>query len=323
VRQLQRYASNPVITKGSTYDGWPADALAAPGWCWNADDEVFALTVSAWDDTAEEWASVFFTSTDLVTWSYVTGSLKTPSGSNLHGNAGLEYFDGEYWWANCPNATNIEILHGTDLVNWTNDGGVTPGGGVGNDASLRVNPHNGKLELWYMEPSVPRDVMMSDTPDGVTWTDRGVFLSGANNFSVDFGEPDVFYPTGSTARYMLFDGVSVVGLSGQRHSWLAVSADRDTTWEILGSVLGPSQVNAWENVNVFDNASAGVFDLGSGPRLYSLYAGGDVASATDGTNSSIGLTSHEWVSGHPAAKRFGGVSFGPGFAQGVSGMKGW
>lgn len=293
MRQFTRQQSTPVLAKGATYDGWVADALAAPAVCWNPDDGVFAMTVSFWDDTAGEWASGFFTSTDLVTWGYVSGSLKTPTGSNyILGNAGLEYFEGEYWFAyneyeTAPN-NRVKVSHSTDLVSWTDLGAVSVGPTAQADPSLRVNPTSGLLELWLIDQS-DRSAWMLDSPDGSAWTSRGQFLDGALPYDTNFGEPDVFYLPGDAGRYMLYDGAVE---SGRRHLFLAYSAGQDTSWETLGSVLGPSAVNSWENVNTFDAACAGVFDVGDGDRIYLLYAGGDVVAATDDTSSSIGLA---WV----------------------------
>lgn len=290
--QFVRAQTTPVIAKGATYDGVFADALAAIAYCW--DGTRFVATVSVWNTAAGKWYSIFLTSADLVTWAYVTGSLRSPSGGNvILGNGGIAWFGGKYWFAynEYGGAADVLISHSTDLLTWTDLGAIVPRT-TGEDASqydphLVVNPYSGLLECWFVG-SNNRKVLMADSPDGSTWTARGVFLDGALPFDQDFGEPSAFYP-GDGSRCLICDG----GVdSGHRHTFLFRSAARDTTWVVGGSINGPSTVNAWENVQTFDGACDAVYDLGDGPRVYMLYAGSDVVSATDNTDSSIGLAYH-------------------------------
>lgn len=308
--QFTRQQNTPVLERGSTYDGWVAYAIAAPSVCYNDDDEIYVMVVSLWDDVRGKWATAFFTSIDQGKsdpWTYVSGSLIEPSGSNyILGNGGIEYFLGEYWISFSqyigPGAdTGVEISHSSDLLTWTDLGEIIPTT-VGEDtvyqtdSTLRYNPHNGLLECWYIGGN-NRKALMSDTSDGINWTARGVFLDGAFPYETDFGEIEVFYPSGSTARYLLHDGSLV---AGERFIWLEVSENRDTTWVNYGTIIGPSQVNSYENVNVFDSACLGAVNLGDGLRIYLLYAGADIAASTDDTNSSIGLAYIDWDGGSQA-----------------------
>ena len=277
----QRDRSTPVLTKGGTYGGWTADALASAVAIW--DGTQYVMTVSLWNDALSEWASAFFTSTDLVTWTYVTGSLMQPSGSDyILGNNGLAWFGSKYWYAyNVADGGTVALSHSTDLINWTTVNPLLTGAA---DPGLSVNPDSGKLELWYM--GTDRVAYMQDSPDGTTWTARGAFMYrhvlGATQ---DFGAINVFY-IGST-RYMTFDG-SVC--NGFRRCFMAHSVGQDTNWVYDDQVLGPQSSNSWESVSVFD-ASIIVTDTGDGhgSAMRIIYSGSNLHNPTDATSSSIGL----------------------------------
>ena len=98
---LQRIQSAPVLKNfnqgGSSIGGIQVDAYAAPGVCW--DGTQYVMTVSIWNNANSLWYSAFFTSPDLATWTYVTGSLQTPSGTDyIIGNGGIAWFGGKYYW---------------------------------------------------------------------------------------------------------------------------------------------------------------------------------------------------------------------------------
>ena len=59
---LGRSQTTPVLTKGGTYGGWTADAIAAPSVCY--DGTRYVMTVSLWSVSLSKWASAFFTSPD-------------------------------------------------------------------------------------------------------------------------------------------------------------------------------------------------------------------------------------------------------------------
>lgn len=275
--------NTPVLAKGATYNGWKADALAAPAVIW--DGTRYVMTVSFWSIANSKWASGFFTSPDLTTWTYVNNSLFSPSGSDyILGDSGLEWFGGKYWFVYNRNPkagpTSFGLATSVDLLNWTTvvDPLVTPGFGP----ALSINPVSGKLEVWYKNGGF----LMQDSPDGITWTDRGVLLPGGPlGLNNAFNEPSVFY-IGNT-RYIIFDG-SYSG--GHRIVVMVHSVNQDTTWVLDGIILDSSPAYSWKSAQVFD-ASPLVADLGDGygaiPRM--LYAGSDNTSGTDNTNSSIGL----------------------------------
>jgi hypothetical protein len=289
--QFQRHQSTPVLAKGGTYDGWTADALAAPSVCW--DGTQFVMTVSFWSIANAKWASGFFTSPDLVTWTYVTGSLRAPQGSDyILGNAGLAWWNGKYWFAynHYPGGANgVAIQTSTDLINWTTvyDFLPSPAGNEYNaDPSLSVNAPSGALELWSLDGSRNTCLTTTSDPTGVTWSSSAVMHTKPAWAPTDYGEPDAFYGADGT-RYLTFDFASE---SGRRGIGQAASAGQDTSWTTYGSVLGMAALNAWEAVNIFDSSNVGVFSLnGRGAVRWMVYAGSDTVAATDNTNSSIGL----------------------------------
>jgi hypothetical protein len=284
--QFRRVQSSPVLTKGGSYGGWAADALAAPAACW--DGSRFVMTVSLWSIANSKWASAFFTSTNLVNWSYVTSSLRSPQGSDyILGNSGLAWFASKYFFAynHYPSVPNgIALQTSTDLLTWTTVADFLSFAAYGADPSLVVNPINGKLEIWYVNGS--RLICMADSPDGTTWTDHGVVYSSAIWNSTDFGEPSAFYHSG--ARRLTFDAATD---PGKRMTGMALDASASLSFTSYGTVNGSNLLNSWESVNVFDFSTLGAFDLsdGRGAVWWGLYAGSDIAAATDNTDSSIGL----------------------------------
>jgi hypothetical protein len=298
--QFARHQSTPVLTKGGTYDGWTADALAAPAVCW--DGTQFVLTVSFWSVANTKWASGCFTSPDLVAWTYVTGSLRAPSGDDyIVGNGGIAWWGGKYWVVDnhypAGNPAHTTVRWSTDLIAWTSTVEGTHIDGVACvDPSLAVNPLTDDLELWVIEES-SRDTVLLTSGDGTTFVSQGVLHEAPAVWgTLNYGEPDVFYRGG--VRYITFD---VAVESGRRAIGQAASATLDATWATRGTVLGASGVNAWEAVNIFDSANVGDFNLnGRGLVRWLMYAGSDQVAATDNTNSSIGLAWMEIPSTGPA-----------------------
>ena len=229
--------TTPVLAKGGVYNGWTADALAAPAVCY--DGSRFVMTVSFWSIANSKWASGFFISPDMQTWTYVANSLQAPTGSDyILGNSGLVWWNGKYWWgySHYPSgggATTTVIATSTDLLNWTIVS--TPASGF--DPNLCVNPSSGNLELWYMDTS--RQVQMSNSPDGVTWTSHGVFLV-SNGYGSQFGEPSVFYVGG--IRYLTVD---VGGIPG-------VSPSPSPTARFIALLASPAQNTIWEGSGVLE-----------------------------------------------------------------------
>lgn len=290
--RFTRNGSTPVLAKGSAYGGWTADALAAPSVCW--DGSQYVMTVSLWSVANSKWASAFFTSPNLSTWSYVTNSLWVPAGSDyILGNAGIAWFGGKYWFAynhyvsGSPAAERyVGLAHSTDLLTWTvvSSSHLTDAA----DLDFSINPGSGKLELWYIKTS-DRTLHMEDSPDGSTWTDRGQFLATPSWATYNFGEPSVFYRAG--ARYLLVDA-SVLA-TGYRFRAMLHSDNQDVTWVLDGTALSPAAANAWESGQVFDDANIfGDIGDGNGNTLHMLYAGSDSHSPGDNTNSSIGLATN-------------------------------
>lgn len=292
--QFQRIQDTPVLAKGSTYAGWTADALAAPSVCW--DGARFVMTVSMWSVANSQWATAFFTSSDLKAWSYVTNSLWVPSGGDyLIGNAGLAWFGGLYYFAYNHYGSTIKVALATssDLVTWNVVGDpIIPLSGADSsgqaDPSLTVNPNTGNLELWYVGQNA-RQIMFADSVDGTTWTKYGVYLNSSLWNVTNFGEPNAYFD--GAGRYLNFDGNTPAEGDEGRTICQTYSVASDTSWTTYGTVLGPNPFNAWEGVQVFDACCIGRFDLGDGRgnKLWMAYAGGDTSAPTDNTNSSIGL----------------------------------
>jgi hypothetical protein len=288
VYQFNRNGSSPVLAKGGTYGGWTADALAAPSVCW--DGSRYVMTVSLWSVANTQWASAFFTSSDLITWSYVSGSLFAPTGSDyIVGNGGLSWFAGKYYfsfshYASGAGTVTITLATSSNLTSWTTVADPLVSNGF--DSSLSINPQNGRLELWYayIVASV-RTIHMIDSPDGTTWTDRGDFLTPIAGMSADFGEPSVFYV--GTTRYLTVDSSYA---TGYRNTMLAYSISQDTTWVTTGMAISPDYNNAWEAGEVFD-CTVIVTNTGDGNGNcpHAIYAGSDTNSSTDDTDSSLGL----------------------------------
>ncbi len=285
MRQFAHIQNTPVIAKGAAYDGWTADALAAPAVCHNGTG--FVMTVSFWNTAAQQWASGFFTSPDLVTWTYVVGSLQVPTGPDyILGNSGLAWWNNKYWFAfnhyptDAP-ANGIAIWSSTDLLNWTVEESEI-GPAYAADPQLSVNPDTDKLECLYINSA--RECGLLDTSNGTVWTDQGVIRTGPFWAVADFGECTLHY--NASGCWMTHDGARV---TGRRFIGLALSTDDKATWTGFGTCLALNINNAWENTNIFDSCPVGVYDLGDGPRLYLLYAGSDIVAATNDTSSSIGL----------------------------------
>lgn len=285
------YRATPVIAKSGTVGGWANDAVAAPGVCW--DGTKFVCTVSLWSIALQKWASVFYTSTDMITWTYVTNSILVPQGTDyILGNGAIEWYNNAYYFIynHYPLAggttDTIVIIKSTDLVNWTT---VTSDltGAAGADPHIVKNPNSGKLEAWYV--TVAREMALYDSPDGITWTSRGVFYTH-NSYTNprDVGAYQPFYWNG--VRYMTCD-TSDTNVSGNRKNLMYHSPGSNTTWIFDGIMNTGSNANAWENACAFDGAVivANTGDTrGAIPRL--LYAGSDIYAPTDTTNSSLGLT---------------------------------
>ncbi len=280
--QFVRIQTTPVIAKGGTYNGVVADALAAPSVCW--DGTRFVLTCSMWNIATSKWSSIFFTSTDLATWSYVSGSIRTPA-TYLLGNGGIAWFASKYWFVYENDDTTAHIDTSTDLLSWTNQ--FNPLGGSMPDPAPVVNPETSKLEVWFRDTG--RVVHYWDSPDGTTWTDRGSVFTAGSWTNGSLGEAHVYYP-GDGYRYLLFD-VDPDGGGRMRGQVRASATGVPASWDHqYGTVLGNDPLNAWEAAQVFDG-SAIAADRGDGRGLkaWIVYAGGTNTSGTDATDSGIGI----------------------------------
>ncbi len=286
--QFQRIQTTPVITKGATYGTVVANALAAPSACWNGSQ--WALAVSIWNIATSKWSSVFFTSTDLATWTYVSGSIVSPSGGDyIIGNSGLAWFNSKYYWAynHYPvnSSSGVTLAYSTNLTSWTIVGDPIISSSARADPMLSVNPSSGNLELWTMVGSTLRSICLDTSSDGSTWTNNiaSPVLATPSWVPFNFGEPSAFY-TASGTRCLTCDGAST---NGTRFIELFSGSSYTPSWIVHQA----APANSWESVQVFDSCCAGSFDRGDGlgPQFWMLYAGSDVVSATDNTDSSIGL----------------------------------
>ncbi len=291
VYTFTRLQSTPVLANhnqgGGTIGGIQADAIAAPAACW--DGTRWVMTVSIWNIVAGTWSSAFFTSPDLVTWTYVASSLVQPSGGDyIVGNSGLAWFGGLYYWAYShypavSSAVGVTLKTSSDLVTWSTVGDPIISSAQRNDPSLVVNPGSGNLELWAIDGS--KNVVYATSANGSSWsawsaavlTPPFYFGDGAN-----FGEPQAFYSGG-----VQFCTCDISAAVGHRFVCMFVGPSLPCQFPV---VLAAS-ANAWENSQVFDSCCVGAVDRadGRGTKLWMLYAGGDNFSSTDDTDSCIGL----------------------------------
>lgn len=290
---FSRIQATPVIANhnqgGPTIGGVQPDALAAPAACW--DGSRWVLTVSIWNTAAGKWYSAFYTSLDLANWTYVPGSLVSPTGTDyIVGNSGLAFFNGKYYWAyshypSSNSAVGATLAHSTDLLTWTVVGDPIISTAAAFDPSLVVNPTTGNLEIWATNAS--REVVFATSADGSAWSGWSApILSNPSFSSGSFGEPQVWYSNG--IQFCTCD-TSNEGAGGvYRYTSLFCGPSLLCAFP---SVFGADASNPWESVQVFDFCGVGAFDRGDGrgKQLWGLYAGGDNSSATDNTDSSIGL----------------------------------
>jgi hypothetical protein len=290
---FQQALSSAVLVKGGSYGGWTADAFAAPAFCW--DGTRYVMTVSLWSIANAKWASAAFSSPDLKTWSYIASSLQSPTGSDyIWGNSGLAYYHGTYYIAythypSVATSRGVVVATSSNLTTWTTAYTVTAGvSEVYGDPSLNVNPNTGKLELWMSHS--PSNQFALRTFDGTTWTDLGDQVAFPSDYAGG-GEPSTWYS--GTRRYVSYDAqTSGNHFNGFRITKVLYSDSPYTTYFAANFILNsPNTGAAWQSAQVFD-ASVLLADTEDGqglvPRV--LWAGGDVNSSTDNTDSSIGYS---------------------------------
>ncbi len=282
--EFARIQNTPVLAKGGTYNSVVADALAAPSATW--DGTRFVMTASIWNIANSKWYSIFLTSPDLITWTYVANSLRSPAGSDyILGNGSILWWGSKYYFAYShyvlSGSFTVTLDYSTDLLSWTNVADPLYSGVT--DPGLNLGP-TGNIELWSGGGG-GTDTHFADSPDGTNWTDHGIYHSAPAWSTGGYGEAHAFCVTG--ARWLVSDVAAELG----RLRALYKSTGFNTVWTNQGTCLGASSVNAWEGAQVFDGAIVGAFDLGNGlgTKLWLLYAGGDNRSLADNTNSSVGL----------------------------------
>ena len=291
---------NPVITKGATYDGIQADALAAPTQCY--DGTRYVMAVNFWNIASSKWYLGFFTSPDMATWTYVTGSLLSPkSGNYLIGNGGLCFWGGKYWMdienqTTSGGSTTVDIYSSSSTSLLSSSWTISPTDIVsgGFDVSIDVNSAGNGLEVWYnIGSDGSRTFNLITSPDGVTWTNQGAYFTNPIGYGStplhNLGTPSIWYQ-GAT-RYLTFDGAPVA--TGYRYTAMAHSPGQLTNdWVFDGYVNFPNPNYVWQEGEVFD-MSVILADLGDGNGVIARanWAGSDTNSATDNTDSSIGLAS--------------------------------
>lgn len=275
--QVVRPSNLPVLAKGATYNGWQADALAAPQVTWNGSQ--YVMSVSVWQDSTSQWASAFFTSSDLKSWTYVPNSLIVPTTLYIYGNAGFMWWQSKYWFVGIGAPG---MMTSTDLLTWTMVTGTEHLVSDGFDHSLSINPGTNKLEIWFAQAT--GSIRMWDTSNGTSYTDQGTVYSNGGINGGGNAEPAVFYI--GSVRYMALD----VFTFGTRATMLSYSTNQDTTWVVTPLMLSAVPANSWEKQQNFD-CQPFVTDIGDGHGAIAWYifAGSDNTSGTDATNSSIGL----------------------------------
>jgi hypothetical protein len=283
-------SATPVLTKGGSYGGWTADAFAAPAFCW--DGTRYVMTASLWSVANSKWASAFYTSSNLKTWSYVASSLQSPSGGDyIWGNSGLAYFNGLYYlaythYASGATSRGVTVATSSNLTTWTTIYTVTAGASeVYGDPSLNVNQNTGLLELWMAHN--PSNQFALRTFTGTTWTDLGDQVAFPSDYAGG-GEPSVWYS--GTRRYIAYDAqTSGNHFNGFRLTKAIYTDSPYTTYLPASLTLNVPTSAAWQSAQVFD-ASVLMTDSedGNGMGPHFLYAGADINSSTDNTDSSLG-----------------------------------
>ena len=294
------YANNPVIPLGATYNGVVGDTLASPAYCW--DGTQYVATVGIWNNADYQWGSIFFTSPDLVNWTYINNSLLWPAGSNddggewIIGNAGLAWWRGYYYFVYVHYVLGYQgkvpfvLLRSSDCVNWTTVlNPMSPTQPVdwtdwGNSPSLNVNPVTGALELWLSGNSNSYPTVMWYSWDGITWHASWVSLSWTGTCG---DEPSAWYDPVTSVPYVLY-----CCAAGNGTRYINLTHYINGAWSDLGTVISPT-TNFWMNYNCFD-PTAICTDLGDGygnsPRV--LFAGGSTNTITaprGDLSTSIGL----------------------------------
>lgn len=324
-----RQSTSPVLTKGGTYDGWTADALAAPAVVWDTiAGNRYLMSVSAWSIANAQWATLFFTATDLRgTWTYVTGSILIPgslgtSGTDyIFGNGGLAIYGGKYFiavnhYASAAATFPVGVFYSTDTTlapaSWSTVSTSLIADAL--DPQLVLNPNNSKMEL-LVTKSNHTEIDYWDTATGTTalsWTNEGLLFSGPDYTQVftgsGFGEGDCCFL--GAVRYLNYDFPPNVGQSA-RITGMAYDPTGTLAWAGAGVALYRSHSNSWESAQVFDLCTI-TTDTGDGYGnvVHALYAGGDTNTLTDNTNSSIGLAVISTATAHQIAYPISDVSAG-------------
>jgi hypothetical protein len=307
IYQFTRDSNTPVLLNhnqgGANVAGLQPDAWAAPSACWNGSQWVG--TFSLWNIAAQLWYSLFFTSPDLRTWTYIANSLQSPSGSDyIIGNSGIAYFNGKYFWCyqHYPNGTSLTLTalaYSTDLTSggtptWTIVGDPIINNTVSaNDPTLMINPSTGNLELWSVTPASlsGRTLQMAVSSDGLTWPSTWTTVS---DFFTEVSSPP--YGLGASAPWYsnsvgFVSHDQILGGIGTPRSIGMLAGTGLLTYSST-PILQSDASLAWQDVQVFDSFQLGPVDPSSGPggsTLWMLYAGGTNDSAADDTDSCIGL----------------------------------
>jgi hypothetical protein len=305
---ITEVSTSPVLAKGGTYNGWKADAWAAPPW--TDDGTQWVMAPNPWSIANGQWATTFFTcpySGGMQTWTYISGSILTPAnfgvaGDYIIGDGGLIWWNNAYYMSYVHGPSGgpwyIGIAKTTNLAGgpsaWTKINTTLISNGA--DNNLAINPSTGYLELWWMNPATsPRTIYMHNSPDGTTWTAQGLqYTAPSFDFGGDFGAPSVTYltyplPGMPVGTRIMTNDLSPIS-SGYRYSMMSYSVDAGTDWTFAGIINGLNPNASWEDAQTFDGR-IGLADIGDGRGkiLRLIYAGSDTNSPTDNTDSSIGL----------------------------------
>jgi hypothetical protein len=234
-----RQTGNPLIAKGTTYDGLVGANLQSAKATWDATANEWIQWVGNW--TGSVWCAFIFTSPDFKTWTYVAGSRQSPTSPNtIVGGAGIVRviggtYNGQFaqvaYPDNTPALFPICLYVSTTLTGFTSGSPnyslntptsascITKGT---NDANGQVdcsianqrNPISGNYEIVYggIDASGVRRLMLASTPDFVTFSTGAVILdthSGTFDPKAFLGAPTIGYMNGpdgsSNARYIMWD----------------------------------------------------------------------------------------------------------------------
>lgn len=301
-----RNEANPIITKDTgTFD---SSDIANPDVFYDTPNSRWVMNYSAYGtivgDASPKWRMCLAYSTNLLVWNkeaanpvfgpisgegYIAcnGSIVLKSGVYYH-----FYLTGN---SNDTASTKIRLATSTDLINWTRKNGGNPiiVGTAGTfdslavyDPCVRLMDDGVTFEMTYAaSDGANNSIGKATSTDGTTWIKQGKILSLQGWFnSSSFAEPA--HVRIDNALYLCWDAAISAGV---RSLAMGLTFNTGKDWQFLGVVLKGSG-SGWDSLQVFDG-----YILFHNNKIYLFYAGGTVASGTQGMNSQIGVAVSDYV----------------------------